>query len=246
MPDLTEIFTFTKSRTYVKDFRIGRPHQLLYENKFKNIHHPLINSDVINEKYFLSTIKGDYIYFHYRQDGMNDEGWGCAYRSLQTLFSWFILQGFTDKKVPTIYEIQQILVSIGDKSESFLGSSQWIGSFEVSYVLNTLLGIDSKTLNISSGKEIIGKVHEFKSHFDNFGTPIMIGGGVLAYTLLGIAINEENLEESQFLILDPHYIGPEDNKKILDKKKGGVWWKGTKIFLPNAFYNFCCPIPQLT
>jgi len=38
----------------------------------------------------------------------------------------------------------------------------------------------------------------------------MIGGGVLAFTMIGVSINEENLEESKFLILDPHYTGVDD------------------------------------
>lgn len=45
------------------------------------------------------------------------------------------------------------------------------------------------------------------------GTPVMVGGGVLAYTLLGVDWNEETGEVA-FLILDPHYTGPEDLKKI--------------------------------
>jgi hypothetical protein len=36
----------------------------------------------------------------------------------------------------------------------------------------------------------------------------MIGGGVLAYTLLGVAFNEDT-GEAAFLILDPHYTGGE-------------------------------------
>jgi hypothetical protein len=43
----------------------------------------------------------------------------------------------------------------------------------------------------------------------------MIGGGVLAFTLLGVSINEEKEEESMFLILDPHYTGADDQKKII-------------------------------
>lgn len=42
------------------------------------------------------------------QDNINDEGWGCAYRSFQTIWSWFLLQGITDKSVPTHREIQQV------------------------------------------------------------------------------------------------------------------------------------------
>ena len=62
-----------------------------------------------------TLVKGNYIYFHYMQDNFNDNGWGCAYRSFQTIFSWFKLNGYTEKPVPTHKDIQQALVSIGDK-----------------------------------------------------------------------------------------------------------------------------------
>ena len=71
----------------------------------------------------------------------------------------------------------------------------------------------------------------------------MIGGGVLAYTMLGIAIDEDSIQDTQFLILDPHYVGAEDFKKVTNPKKGGVWWRSSKLFNTKDFYNFCCPIP---
>ena len=41
------------------------------------------------------------------------------------------------------------------------------------------------------------------------GTPVMIGGGQLAFTLLGIDFNERS-GEVRFLIMDPHYTGTDD------------------------------------
>jgi len=55
-------------------------------------------------------IDGNYEYRHYMQEDFNDDGWGCAYRSLQTIVSWFHLQGYTNCKVPTHKEIQECLV----------------------------------------------------------------------------------------------------------------------------------------
>lgn len=46
-------------------------------------------------------ISGHYDYYHYMQDRFNDSGWGCAYRSLQTIVSWFKLQRYTSKPVPS-------------------------------------------------------------------------------------------------------------------------------------------------
>lgn len=37
----------------------------------------------------IATVRGKYVYYHYMQDNFNDDGWGCAYRSMQTIFSWF-------------------------------------------------------------------------------------------------------------------------------------------------------------
>jgi hypothetical protein len=34
-------------------------------------------------------VQGMYSYHHYWQDRIDDSGWGCAYRSLQTVVSWF-------------------------------------------------------------------------------------------------------------------------------------------------------------
>jgi Ufm1-specific protease 2 len=49
----------------------------------------------------VSLVSGNYLYYHYMQDRFNDNGWGCAYRSLQTLCSWFLVQSYTSKTVPT-------------------------------------------------------------------------------------------------------------------------------------------------
>jgi hypothetical protein len=62
--------------------------------------------------------------------------------------------------------------------------------------------------------------------------------------MLAVQIDEEKLEESQFLILDPHFKSSDDFKTLTDAKKGGVWWKGKSLFSSKNFYNFCCPRPQ--
>lgn len=53
----------------------------------------------------------------------------------------------------------------------------------------------------------------------------MIGGGVLAYTLLGIDW-EEGSGRCAFLILDPHYTGGEDVRKI----HAGGWLRVVACF----------------
>lgn len=122
-----------------------------------------------------TLVKGNYIYFHYMQDNFNDNGWGCAYRSFQTIFSWFKLNGYTEKPVPTHKDIQQALVSIGDKPKSFLGSTQWIGSMEISFCLSEMLNVDCKILSVSKASELVEKARELEYHFETEGSPVMIG-----------------------------------------------------------------------
>ncbi|XP_060566245.1 ufm1-specific protease 2-like isoform X2 [Ruditapes philippinarum] len=202
----------------------------------RNVHLNCLKSKVSEGKQY--TVNGNYTYHHYMQDRFDDNKWGCAYRSLQTLVSWFKLQGYTEKNIPTHREIQQTLVDIGDKEPNFVGSRQWIGSMEVSFVLDTLLEVQSKILNVSSGGDLAGKGRELAQHFLTQGTPIMIGGGVLAHTILGIDYNEVT-GDINFLILDPHYTGAEDLKTIIDK--GWCGWKDGNFWDKNAHYNLCMP-----
>lgn len=173
-------------------------------------------------------------------DHFNDKGWGCAYRSLQTLVSWFKLQHYRpDLNIPTHLQIQQLLVEMQDKERHFIGSTEWIGAFEVSLVLRKLIEVECRILSVRSGADLRDKGHELAHHFDTHGTPVMIGGGVLAYTLLGVEVDEQT-GNTRFLILDPHYTGSDDLTTITSK--GWCGWKDSKIFLPEAFYNLCMPL----
>jgi hypothetical protein len=46
-------------------------------------------------------------------------------------------------------EIQQLLVKLGDKPSSFVGSSNWVGAIELSYILDEYLGVVSKILTVN-------------------------------------------------------------------------------------------------
>lgn len=191
-----------------------------------------------------SLVQGSYEYHHYLQDGFNDSGWGCAYRSLQTIISWFRLQHYASIKVPSHKEIQQTLVDIGDKDPSFVGSREWIGAIELSFVLDKLLGVSCKIINVRSGAELPEKCRELALHFETQGTPVMIGGGVLAYTILGVDYNDAS-GDCAFLILDPHYTGTDEHKRIVNGGwcgwKKAVDSKGKSFFLHDKFYNLLLP-----
>lgn len=130
-------------------------------------------------------VDGKYTYHHYMQDQFNDNGWGCAYRSLQTLCSWFRLQGFSDADVPDHRAIQKYLVEIGDKPSSFVGSKQWIGSTEVSMCMEGFMQVQCRILRVDSGGDLADQGPTLVRHFESHGTPIMIGEcGVCVDTLV--------------------------------------------------------------
>ncbi|XP_056415815.1 ufm1-specific protease 2 isoform X1 [Hyla sarda] len=201
-------------------------------NPHVHLNHPALEGGTV------SLVQGIYGYHHYMQDRMDDSGWGCAYRSLQTICSWFNHQGYSDRSIPTHKEIQQALVDVGDKPSSFVGSRQWIGSIEVQLVLNQLLGVTSKIMFVNQGTELESRGRDLVTHFQTEGTPVMIGGGVLAHTILGVNWSETT-GEIKFLILDPHYKGAEDLQTIVEK--GWCGWKGTDFWTADAYYNLCLP-----
>jgi len=110
---------------------------------------------------------------------------------------------------------------------------------EISFCLSQMLNVDCKILSVSKGSEIADKARELQYHFETEGTPIMIGGGVLAHTIIGVDFSELT-GDVKFLILDPHYTGGEDIKIITNK--GWIGWKDIKFWNDNSYYNMCCPI----
>jgi len=207
------------------------------KDKLLNVHSTITDKHSVAGG-VVACVKGVYAYHHYMQDNFDDDGWGCAYRSLQTLISWFRHQGYTATDVPGHKEIQKCLIDIGDKPAKFLGSKQWIGSTEVGFVLESACSIQSKFISVSSGAQLASKAPDLIAHFESEGTPVMIGGGVYAHTILGVAWDEPT-ETCSWLVLDPHYTGSDDLKTIL--AKGWCGWKTAKFWNQTAFYNMCLP-----
>ncbi|XP_076063152.1 UFM1 specific peptidase 1 isoform X2 [Oratosquilla oratoria] len=194
----------------------------------------------------VSLVQGDYLYYHYGCDAFDDRGWGCGYRTLMTLCSWVRLQQEQHGKpnippVPNIEQIQKTLVDLGDKPSSFASSREWIGSFEVCLILDELYGISSKIIHMNSGTELQNQVEMLHNHFENSGSPIMMGGDTDASSkgIMGIATGAT---KSYLLIVDPHFWGEgtdADELVSLDWIK----WHALEDFSPSSFYNLC--VPQL-
>lgn len=196
-------------------------------------------SDVIDS----ASVRGKYEFYHYNVDGIDDRGWGCGYRTLQTICSWVrhVLKGKREVPlVPSLREIQQTLVDIGDKPSSFIGSKEWIGSVEACLYMDQTFGVCSKIVHILRGdcaeQEVALVLME---HFKHFGAPVMIGGDIDAAskTLVGVCKTNRGFH---FLIVDPHFYGKAD--KAVLQNDGWVQWKHLdEVFKSDSFYNFCLP-----
>ena len=108
---------------------------------------------------------------------------------------------------PSIRDIQLMLVEMEDKPQSFVGSREWIGSFEVCLIIDKIYDVPCKIKHISSGKDLIHSVDELHQHFEKFGSPIMMGGDqdCSSKGILGVASSTNN--EHFLLVADPHYYG---------------------------------------
>uniref|UniRef100_A0A1B6KPB2 UFSP1/2/DUB catalytic domain-containing protein n=2 Tax=Graphocephala atropunctata TaxID=36148 RepID=A0A1B6KPB2_9HEMI len=106
-----------------------------------------------------------------------------------------------------------------------------------------MLGVSCRILTVSSGVELVDLAPELARHFSTNGTPVMIGGGVLAHTIVGVAHNRES-GEVRYLVLDPHYTGPDNLQTI--HSKGWVGWKKPDFWAKTAFYNLCLPLRPLS
>lgn len=190
-------------------------------------------------------IRGMYEYCHYMQDQFDDNGWGCAYRSLQTCVSWYRMQFYSAKGVPGIVEIQELLKRIDEAHKDIkVGGKRWIGTVEGMHVLQDYLGVECRLEFCQDVDDMANKVPSFLQHFAIQGTPIMMGVGQKAFTMVGLCYDSASGEVG-FLIVDPHYTGSDELKKILDK--GWVGWKKLDFFRKEAdgFINCCLPqVPQ--
>eukprot|EP01025_Chloroclados_australasicus_P013700 TRINITY_DN16426_c1_g4_i2.p1 TRINITY_DN16426_c1_g4~~TRINITY_DN16426_c1_g4_i2.p1 ORF type:complete len:213 (+),score=19.74 TRINITY_DN16426_c1_g4_i2:276-914(+) len=181
-------------------------------------------------------VLGNYRFYHFGEQGMDDRGWGCAYRSLQTVCSWLHEQNFTKSDgVPSHKDIEQVLLKSVD---GYKGIPQWIGSWELFMYLDVCFDISSKILNSNSSEELLLKYEQIKEHFQKGGSPIMSGAGNSARIIIGIGKDEN--EEQIMLVLDPHYIGINDPEQIISQGYCG-WSKMADIGKDVVFSNLLLP-----
>lgn len=202
--------------------------------EFLNDVHGAILSD---DERKTTLVCGNYSYFYYGIDGVNDHGWGCGYRTLQTIISHFI----EPEKVPSIGKIQEELVEIGDKPDGFKGSKEWIGSVEVAYMVDSFTDHPCRIKHYPAGQS--GRLADMREdivkHFEKGqAAPIMMGGNRDTSSKAVVGIKNDNL-----LIVDPHHYKDGLFKTADEVVDAGLiyWHKLEDINFPG-FHNFCFPL----
>jgi hypothetical protein len=180
-------------------------------------------------------VRDGYDFYHYEVDGYLDAGWGCAYRGIQMMASWFANSYNLFPKVPSIEEIQGILKQADYAHVDMrIGSRTWIGCIEANTVLSELSNgrIDCRVLHVDSVRRLSEILfNEVRDHILEFGSPVMLGAGEYAYVVCGVSPST-----SQVLILDPHYTGRSNFEPCA--------WKPVAEFLDfkkirGEFVNIC-------
>ncbi|XP_078413562.1 ufm1-specific protease 2-like [Cetorhinus maximus] len=82
------------------------PSDLLANKYLINVHQyiPALDPD----EFKVNLVHGSYAFHHCLQDNEEDSGCGVLYHCLQVVISWFNFQGYIDKPVPTIKEMQEV------------------------------------------------------------------------------------------------------------------------------------------
>ncbi|XP_019615787.1 PREDICTED: ufm1-specific protease 1-like isoform X1 [Branchiostoma belcheri] len=214
----------------------------MHKTLLKNVHEGLPPPGNISGE--TVTVRGDYLYYHYVCDGTEDRGWGCAYRTLQSLCSWVHFQqkqtSASPRHPPTIADIQKALVEMQDKPASFAGSKDWIGSVEVGLCIDYFYDVPCKIVHINSGSEIPDKIAELTEHYRSIGSPVMMGEDTdnSSKGIFGVCGTGN---DSYLLIVDPHYHGTVQDPQDL-QQNGWVKWQHVRDFKSDSFYNFCLPL----
>lgn len=189
----------------------------------------------------------NYDYYHYCCDQSSDAGFGCGYRTIQTICSMLRekLGKFDGKiyrllQIPSIRNIQEVLVKIGDKSNKIIDSRDWIGTVEGSYIFDELFSTPSYLIHISSGERISSKKKEIVDYFTSQGGLIFMGGDCDAAAKMIAGVHVSNSDEMSLLIVDPHCQGrPKDASVLVEL--GYVRWQHESEFIEGSFYNLCVP-----
>ena len=85
------------------------PNHCILEMLLKNVHRLCLDNPPEGTEGSITSVIGQYEYWHYLCDNFDDRGWGCGYRTLQTISSW-IGHHFQELNLPKVESIHKYQV----------------------------------------------------------------------------------------------------------------------------------------
>ena len=181
----------------------------------------------------LHLLRGALRYHHYGVDGFADHGWGCGYRTVQSMFSWLA----PDLPAPSIPAMQRTLAQAG----SGVGPRGFIGAVDAVVLLDEHASVVIRHLR--PGEDRSSLAPELSAHFDSGGGPVMVGGSSDVYSKTVVGVREGT--PAALLVLDPHYAG---QALAQGEDPAGLWAEGWIAWRPvdtllraDSFYNAGLP-----
>ncbi|KAH7647599.1 hypothetical protein FG379_001856 [Cryptosporidium bovis] len=182
----------------------------------------------------LDFIIGDFYFYHFNQDpSIKDIGWTCTYKTVQMVLSWYLINNYTNKHVLSIIEMQELIRETDTLNfELEVGSETVLGIVQASFLLSLYIGVYSCIKFYIGVLEFIHDYEVIVKHFRTIGSPVIANLGEYSYLIVGIQICKGcscSVEDSvQYLIVDPHYFGNDDDVEYL-YKKNAVSWRGSNF-----------------
>ncbi|VDK23487.1 unnamed protein product [Taenia asiatica] len=108
-----------------------------------------------------------------------------------------------------------------------------------------MYGVQCRLLPVARGRDFAAVAASvLAEHFSSGGGPVMVGGGDLAHTIVGVQVATVGTDRTRFLVLDPHYTGePAHVATIIGK--GWVGWKEESFWRSEVPYNLCLLPPPV-
>tara|TARA_B110000208_G_C11798674_1_gene440831 strand:- start:5919 stop:6488 length:570 start_codon:yes stop_codon:yes gene_type:complete len=159
----------------------------------------------------------EYKTYHYGDDKLNDIGWGCSYRNLQTILSCYKYYYDNNFDIPTIQELlksyKKNINNINTKRDLWLEPYdiyRYLFSFKCFNGFNCLYTVNENDINniMKTDKSIykiklniyddFNKLFKLiKYHFKNCKLPIIIDDGLYSYCFV---LKNDN----EIYLIDPH------------------------------------------
>ena len=149
---------------------------------------------------------------------------------MQTLISSFILNGHKNIEIPSIAEIQKILVTLGQTNETLLEKNKIINLDDLGMVFSYLIDTRIDIINFKNLLQFYEYLKDIILYFKSNDFPILLSNNMNSiYTIIGVE-NNSSERDSKILVLNHSYSR---NNSLFKLSKSGAckWINLSEFFL---------------